>query len=331
MPRLISDIEQRAIPLPITTAARQAAAAFAWVQPTPARADAVWYNSLAVWVMRDYCQMMDIPTALSSSDSWNPLMQLMADVADLRLPNLGQLECRPLREGATACPVPPEVWDLRIGYVVVAIAEDYQSAKFLGFTPNVQGETLSLEELQPPEALLDHLHALGQSAAAATAAQAVETVVNLGRWLQGLFGAGWQAVDAVLPPEATLAISFRNGGEETVPVPTEGELAADVSRARLIDLAIQLGLQQVVLLVDLQAEDLGPRHIRLQVHPAGHSPYLPQGLELAVLEADGVLFMQAQAREADNFIQLQFSGQPGESFRVQIRLENAEYGEDFVM
>lgn len=330
MTRFISNIDHQAVPLPIPTAARQTAAVFASEQVTPAKAEAVRLNTLAVWVMHNYCQMMDIATDLTGSDSWNAVIRLTADVADLWLPELGQLECRPLLEGETDCPVPPEVWDLRVGYVVVAIAPDFQTAKLLGFAPRVQGETLPLSQLQAPEALLDHLHALRASSTVEARGEVESTVVNLGRWLNGLFEQGWQTVDALLAPAATPAFSFRYGTQEPPPdSPDSNE--EGLARAKLIDLAIRLGNQQVVLLVDLQGDASGPRHIRLQVHPAGHSPYLPAGLELAVLEADGTAFLQAQARDADDFIQLPFSGQPGERFRVLIRLDDATYGEDFVI
>jgi hypothetical protein len=351
MPRFMNPIDQLAIPLPISSAARQTADAFAQAQPTSEKADAVRLNTLAVWVTRDYCQMMDIPTDLAGSDSWNPLMQLMTDVADLHLPGLGQLECRPVREDATVCQVPPEVWDLRVGYVVVAIAEDQQTAQLLGFCPEVQAETLALSELQPLEGLLDHLHALRQQASITDMMtnRVAQTVVHLGQWLNGVIDAGWQAVDTLLSPDASPAFSFRSGhdldqahadfpmghfrGTDTVPpLPLAAEgLTTEVSRAKLIDLAIRLGRQQVVLLVNLQGQESGPRQIGLQVHPTRRSPYLPPGLELAVLEADGTTFMQAQSREADNFIQLRFSGQPAEHFWVQIQWQDATYVEDFVI
>ncbi|PSN16372.1 hypothetical protein C7293_02900 [filamentous cyanobacterium CCT1] len=322
-------IHPLAVPLPITTAARETAAAFAREQANPAKAEAVRLNTLAVWVTHDYCRMMNIPADLASSDSWNPLIRLTTDVADLRLPDLGQLECRPLLDGETACSVPPDVWDLRVGYVVVAIAPDFQTAQLLGFTPRVQGETLPLSQLQAPEALLDHLHALREASSPAAAVGGV--VVNLGQWLNGVFEQGWQTVEALLAPPSDPAFSFRYGVQDGPTEPPEGGLVADISRAKRVDLALRLGPQQVVLLVDLQAEPSGTRQVSLQVHGAGQSAYVPPGLELTVLESDGTAFMQAQARDADNFIQLQFSGQPGERFRVQIQLDAATYGEDFVI
>jgi hypothetical protein len=41
--------------------------------------------------------------------------------------------------------------------------------------------------------------------------------------------------------------------------------------------------------------------------------------------------MEAQARSADNYIQLQFSGMPGEHFSVKVALGDASIIEDFVI
>ncbi|MEO1069673.1 MAG: DUF1822 family protein [Cyanobacteria bacterium J06638_6] len=326
MTRFLSDIAPLALPLPITSAARQLAADFAREQPTAAKAEAVRLNTLAVAVMHDYCQMMEIPTDLAGSDSWNALMRLTSDVADLQLPGLGQLECRPLREGETVCAVPPEVWELRVGYSVVAIAADYQTAQLLGFAPAIQDGTLAISALQPPEALLDHLQTL--RAAAPGESPVGRAAIRLGQWLNGVFDQGWENVEALLSGPSPLAFSFRGGDDSP---PPEAGLVADVSRAKLIDLALQIGPQTVVLRVDLQAEETGSCAIRLQVHPAQPSPYLPPGLVLSVLEGDDTPFRQLRSRQADNYIQLQFSGQPGEPFRVLIQLDDAVYTEDFVI
>ncbi|HEY9763217.1 MAG TPA: DUF1822 family protein, partial [Trichocoleus sp.] len=88
---------------------------------------------------------------------------------------------------------------------------------------------------------------------------------------------------------------------------------------------------QLVLIVEMQVESVQQTHIGLQVHPVGDQPYLPPGLELAVLEPTDAVFMQVQARQADNYIQLQFSGEPGERFKIRIQMDEAQYIEEFVI
>ncbi len=171
--------ENFAVPLPITQAARTNAQQFANQQPTAEKAEQVRLNTLAVWVVNEYLQMMDIATDLTASDSWNPVMRLFADVADLAMPNVGRLECRPVGTFDYTCFIPPETWEERVGYVVVQIDESLQEAKLLGFVPHISSEELPLNQLQPPEAFIEHLGQLRQSPAS--------TLVNLNQWIVGIF------------------------------------------------------------------------------------------------------------------------------------------------
>lgn len=334
----------QAVPIPITEQARTMAQQFASAQPTAIKSEQVQLNTLAVFATHGYCQMMGIVSDLEQSDSWNPVTQMMTDVADLTLPGLGRLECRPIQTGANICEVPPDVWDLRIGYVVVCIDENLKMAHLLGFTPAVGETALTISDLQPPEILLQRIHELMPLNDVATSSgmgQIAETAVKLGQWLNQSFEAGWLAVETLLSPEqVSLAFSFRNGDETETDTPdtpldtsSDGPLAdgpIDVRRAKLIDFGLQLGDVQVIMLVEIQSESSEAINIGLQVHPQGQ-PYLPPDLELAVLETSDTVFMDARSRQADNYIQLQFSGRAGERFRVRLQLDGVQYLEEFVM
>jgi hypothetical protein len=317
-------IARNAIALPITQAARRLADQFASQQPTPEKADQVRLNTLAVCVMNDYLQWMDIPTDLSAGDSWNPVVRLCADVADLQILGLGRLECRSLwAEADTTCAIPPEVWEDRIGYVVVQFHSALETADFLGFVETAAIEALPLDQLQPPEALLDHLDQLVQVAAIEPVSTPSSTpvLVNLSQWFQSAFTAGWQAVEAVFSP-ADPAFAFR-----TAPETTQDQTVTRISRAK----PIELGLQSVVLLIELTREPEQATQILLQVHPTGDRRYLPPDLQLMILDETGMTFLSAQSRSTDNYLQLQFSGQPGEQFSVQLTLDTARTTEDFVI
>jgi hypothetical protein len=104
-----------------------------------------------------------------------------------------------------------------------------------------------------------------------------------------------------------------------------------IKRGKLIDLGLQLAGHPVALIVELTPESEQRRNILLQVHPAGNQLYLPPSLELTVLDDSGSIFLEAQARSADNYIQLQFRGLPGEEFSVRVALGDASIIEDFVL
>jgi hypothetical protein len=98
---------------------------------------------------------------------------------------------------------------------------------------------------------------------------------------------------------------------------------------KLINLGLQFGDRNLILLVEISPEENGNIAVTLQVHPNFSDLYLPEGLELKVLESSDEVFLQVQARKRDNFIQLQFSGQPEEIFRVEIILAEIVFSEKF--
>ncbi|MBD0345402.1 MAG: DUF1822 family protein [Coleofasciculus sp. Co-bin14] len=124
----------------------------------------VYLNTLAVYVVHRYLKWLEIETDLSQSDSWQPGLSALLDIADLVIPNLGKLECRPVLPGDTAFCVPPEAIQNRIGYVAVRFSDRLEEVQLLGFAPAVDAsnaqEQLLIENLQPLENLFDYLERL---------------------------------------------------------------------------------------------------------------------------------------------------------------------------
>ena len=298
-------LEEKSIPLPITSRTLRMAQQFADTQPTQEKKEQVYLNTLAVCVVNDYMEIMDIPTDLLGADSWNPAMRLYADVADLKLPELGTLECRPLRSG-NLCYIPPEVPDDRIGVVVVEINSELQQATLLGFAKTVRAGSLSINQLQPVDDLLYHLDRLERK----------HGEVTLHQWLQNIFEAGWQSVEEILAPQApVLAFRYRSR----------------VTRAKLVDLGIQLPGQSLALVVTLTPKTSVEIQILLQVHPTGKQAYLPDNLTVKVLDELGAAVMEAHARTANTHITLEFSAQLGEHFSVKLELGDISLTENFVV
>ncbi|MBD2771555.1 DUF1822 family protein [Iningainema tapete] len=319
MTRTNYELDDTSLKLPITQAYRENAQAFAQVQPTPEKAEQVLFNTLSVLVLSQYLQMMGINTSVNTSYIYNPVIRLCADVADLELPGFGRLECRPVRNHSSNCYIPPETWEERVGYVVVQIDESLQEARVLGFVRSVAVEELPLSQLQPFEDLFAHLAQLKHTPA--------QTLVNLSQWVNGIFEAGWQTLESLLSePQLTPAYAFRDAHE----VDSNPQEALN-RRAKLIDLGIQIANQPVILIVEINPEVDGQTSIRLQLHPTGNQVYLPTGVQLTVLDESEAVFLEAQARIADNYIQLQFRGEPGEKFSVKVTLDNAGVTEQFVI
>ncbi|MCA1994258.1 MAG: DUF1822 family protein [Coleofasciculus sp. S288] len=320
-----NEIEDFALSLPITQTARRTAQQFANQQPTSEKAEQVRLNTLAVFAVNDYLQMIGVPTDLAVSDSWNPIVRLCANVADLEITGVGRLECRPMGDTQPTCHIPPEVWSDRIGYVVVRIDESSHEATVLGFTPTASREELPISQLEPVEELIDRLDRLSNPAVTP------KTRVNLGQWLTDIFETGWQTVESLLTPtEPDLAFSFRST-ESSVLTEEDAISQVGVGRAKLIRLGTESTGCVVALVVEVRPQSGQGSSILVQVHPTGNQIYLPSGLQLIVLDETGATFLEAQARRMDNYIQLQFSGQPGEQFSIKVVLEDSSVTEDFVI
>jgi len=304
--------EDLSISLPITQSYRQIAAQFSQQQPTGEKATQVLLNSLAVLVVNDCLQMLGIPTDLSASDSWNSVVRMGADLADIVIPGKGRLECRPIKTGAETCPIPLEVWSDRIGYLVVQIDGDLRAGKLLGFVPNVDTVNLPITQLQPLEKLLEKLHQ-----------PATNTLVNLSQWLADIFETGWQQVETLLTPtQNQLAFSFRNNKQNPIAI----------QRAKLIDLGMIVSGHPVALIVEITPVNNESINIRLMLHTTGNEiAFLPPAIQLILLDELGNNLLTSQARKADNYIQLQFSGEPGERFSVKVALGDASITENFII
>ncbi|PHM06716.1 DUF1822 family protein [Nostoc sp. 'Peltigera malacea cyanobiont' DB3992] len=99
-----------------------------------------------------------------------------------------------------------------------------------------------------------------------------------------------------------------------------------ISRAKLINLE-----SQVLLLLQLTPTDSEVFDIRLRVYPGDDSIHLPLDLQLIVLNEAGNTSMEAQARSADDWMQLEFSCQHEEKFSVKIVLGETSLMEEFVV
>jgi Protein of unknown function (DUF1822) len=317
-------LEDAAVPIFITQDAQQTAQGFADQQPTPQKAEQVYLNTLAVCVVTNYLRILGISANPAACDSWNPLMRLTTNTADLEVVGLGRLECRPISTTALnstdpVCYVPTEVHDDRIGYVVVHIDEAHVEATLLGFTDRVEVEELPLSQLRSLTELPAYLDSLKPT---------INLVTHLSQWLQNAVEEGWRSLDDLLGLQP-LAVQWRSSA------PSETDSSADtfarVVRGKLIDLGSQRPGKQVVLVAEVAFQSESEMAIKLMIYPIEDQMYLPPDLEVMILDAAGVVVMQAQAREANQSIELEFSGELGDCFRLRMALADWSTEESFTI
>jgi Protein of unknown function (DUF1822) len=321
----ISSVQFR---VPLTTQAYKQAANSSQGHKNLEKSQQAYLNSLAVYAVNFYCQCMEIETDLKNSMSSNFASSLLMDVSDLEIPGFGTLECRPVVPGAKVVQIPQEVSTDRIGYVVVEINKESNEAILLGFIKKVDTEKLNLNQLSNLEDLLDEFELYPETIDAFEAIyepilqpiiKSLTTgVVSITDWLANLFEPEWQSPEFVF---AGVNPRSRSKRLENI----------NVSRAKLIDLGIQLADEKIALLVEVTTKEEELVDILLQVLPTDSS-VLPQGLKLVVLDENSEELTSAESRNADSWIQLDLEeGKPGDKFKVQITLGDVSITEDFVI
>lgn len=104
----------------------------------------VYLNTLAVYAVSFYLERSRIETDLEGSDCWYPNPMTSFDVADLLLPDLGQIECRPVLPKQRKIEIPEDARTDRLAYVAVQFGEVLDRAVLLGAIFDATGERDSL-------------------------------------------------------------------------------------------------------------------------------------------------------------------------------------------
>ena len=327
------------LPVPIGRDALRFAKQFATEQATPEKGKQVYLNTLAVVAVRDYLRWLSIPTAIERGDCWHPAKRAMFNVADLVLPPLGKLECLPiLPQEKDFLEIPPESADNRLGYVAVRFGEELKQVELLGFVSAQEiaypPEPVPLAKLNPIDDLIDTIDWHRKWA-------------NL--W-QHLSQPEWQPVELLLAPSRrSLGISTRSArnfrtkqslesgpsrgevgeGERADSVKKPRPLAQSFSRGKVIEWEND-NLNIVLLLTVKIGEDSTEEiDVKIRLYPHEENTYLPEGLEVSVVDESGVVCMKTQAREQDGWIELELGCEPQEQFSLQIILNGNKAVENF--
>lgn len=313
--------DQLTFTVSLAQSAHQLADKFCQRQSDFQKAEQVYLNTLAVYAVNYYLQCLGFEPNWEQSDSWDPTMQTLLDVADLQVSNYGKLECRPVLPDAIVVDLPEEVWAERIGYVAVQLDESLQEATLLGFAETASTQELALSQLRSLEALPLYLSQLKQP-------QSTEAPVNLSQWFHNIFDVGWETMEAVFAPSAQLAWNFRQPVSDSAS--TSENLAGGVKRGKQLALRQQQRDEQVALFVEIIPIESSRMNIRVDVYPEGGQRYLPQDLQVMVLDEQGEAVVQAQARSTET-IQLNFRGESGERFGIKLVLADLSLTEAFVI
>jgi hypothetical protein len=292
---------------------------FAAEQASVEKGKQVYLNTLAVCAVQTYLKWLSIPTALDRSDCWHPGLRAIFDVADLVLPQIGKLECRPIIAGDRVLVLPPEAIDNRIGYLAVQFHEELDRVELLGFLkPSAIGnplEPMSLDRLSDLEVLIETI-------------DRCRNKVNLRQWFDEIFQAEWQPLELLLATHSRALRSTLSNIPEV-----------NQHRGKLIHWQIAGETQIAILAIKLKQTSSEIVDISLAVYPLSLAPdrvniptdNLTPKLQLTVLDELGNVCMSAQTQDTDQWIKLEFSCQRQETFTVQLNWGETIITERFVV
>lgn len=290
---------------------------FAAEQATPSRGKQVYLNTLAVCAVRSYLQCLSIPTALDRGDCWHPEMRAIFDLADLVLPRIGKLECRPILPETETLALPAEATENRIGCVAVRMEESLDRVQLLGFLPAraiaPSPEPIPLSALQSLDVLIDTLHRWQRG-------------VDFRQWFEGIFAPEWQPVELLLAGRLLRTVSSPPRESEAAET-----AAKSISRGKLLGFDGDESQQSVILIVKTTERSPEETHICVGVYPLREGDRLPSQLQVTILDASKASCLAARAKDADDWIQLEFSCTPQESFSTQVTLGEVSLVEQFTV
>lgn len=305
---------------------------FALEQDTPQKGKQVYLNTLAIFATRNFLEWLGIESDLEIGYSWNPAIRCFDDVADLVIPNLGKLECRPVLLGENIISLPVEVTEDRIAYVAVQFQEQLNEVQLLGFYPAtiLQPQEIKIANLQPIETLIDYIDRL-------ESAQLEPMVTNIGTWLlpeiatlnlEAIYDNAWQKLDDFINSLAGNQFPrFAMGLRSSSPNP---ELPSEsIRKAKEID----LGQNRMVLIINCQQKTDDKTYIFIRLYPfLAEEIYLPSGIAIVILDESGNVFSEVQAGSKNKLLEMrEFRGEVGEHFTIKVALGNMNYTENFVI
>lgn len=311
--------------VPLSSDDHNLAQKYSQLQNSATKAKQVYLNILAVCAVNFYLKCLSIETDLLESDSFNPLLLKFMDLADISIPKLGQLECRPVLPNAENLDIPPDVHSDRIGYIAVRLSHSLKQAVILGFTTTASAQIL-LTQLRSLEEFPEYLHQLQQSLPGSSSSVVAKvsdcSAIKLGDWFEGIVARGWQTVETLIKVNYAQPVVVRDMEQPE----------KKVKRAKAIDLGIQLGNDSVVLALALTSQPDDTINILVQIYPSSGKPYLPSNLKLKMLSPSGKILQETVSGSFNNYVQLRrFSGQQGDRFSIEITLDRVTVQENFVL
>ncbi|HHP7230996.1 MAG TPA: DUF1822 family protein [Xenococcaceae cyanobacterium] len=314
-------LHSQSFPVSLVLSAHIQAEQFSRHQANALKAKQVYQNTLAVLAVNNYLNYSGWVTSLKTSDSWNPIMQSLMNVADLDIPQYGKVECCLVEPNAEFLLISPEAKENRIAYIAVKFEPALERARILGFIQEFTSEKVLLSQLKPSIEIVEYLRSLKSQKESKTC------ITQLKRWLIGKVEPGWLVTDEVFLP--TLNFSFRKPQQLRGNMLPQETLNEEICRVKLLDIISDQNTITIALIICIKEQE-ADLDISVKICPTGNDNYLPKGLEIFILDEQQQSVMHAQANDTKT-IEFRFSGASEETFGIKICLAQQTQIETFTI
>lgn len=302
--------------VPLSQEAHRLAAQFAAQHLTQEKGKQVYLSILSVYAVHRYLKYLNIETNFEQSDCWKVSNQVISEIADLVLTDVGKkLECRPILPGETHL-IPLETTDNLLGYVGVQFADILSKAEIIGFLPansvaNNPAIQIAISSLQPLDTMIEHIYekeAVTKTKPKAEKSGLLNSIRNLN--FVEIFQQTIQDISS--EPVSYASSAYRDNIEADIPLVTE----------------INLGSQNILLIAEITPKEEQKKRICLRLEAIDTE--LPQ-LQIFIIDESGEVFPHIELETPNQLYIKPFIARIGEVFSIKICCEDISAIEEFTV
>lgn len=305
-----------------------------------AESESIYLNTLSIYAVDHYLKRLGYTTAHQPDMMINPVLQSFLDVAPIEVlapatiglgenarekcdsdrPTAqwcGTLECRRVMPNDQTMHISEAaLHEDRAGYVAVQFNDDLSEAHVLGYVAQPDSVDVLLDELRSLEQLCTHLEQMQST-----------VVINLKQWLDGIFQPGWEAIATVLQSHQLQLAPVRTR-KSMVPVRTRKNIDSKVERGCVVTLGDES--IKVSLVMDLEQTSDCKYAVGIEFWPA-EGMYLPENLQMAVLDHNDQVVMEAKTRDDHQKLEMNFEGETNDQFSIRIGTSEVSITKKFML
>lgn len=148
----------------------------------------------------------------------------------------------------------------------------------------------------------------------------VNKPVNLSKWFEKTFEAGWQSIDSIFNSSyGTVRKSSSVVG---------GDYKNTIKRAKYIEINTE---NRVVLQIEISPQDRTHNKLIVRLHPQQGDRYLPDNMTMKMLYSNGETIYSAKTTSEVNLLKKEVQLGVGQCVTVKIALGEFKYSQDFLV